>query len=46
MTVADSGILRRRAELLSWWANPLAALAVALLAAHEGREAWHGEDCC
>jgi divalent metal cation (Fe/Co/Zn/Cd) transporter len=32
-----------------WWADPLAALAIAALAANEGREAWRGEacdDCC
>jgi divalent metal cation (Fe/Co/Zn/Cd) transporter len=32
-----------------WWADPLAALAIAVLAANEGREAWRGEicdDCC
>jgi divalent metal cation (Fe/Co/Zn/Cd) transporter len=31
-----------------WWADPLAALAIAVVAAREGREAWRGEscDCC
>ena len=32
-----------------WWADPVAALAIAALAANEGREAWRGEigdDCC
>ena len=32
-----------------WWADPLAALAIAVLAANEGRQAWRGEtcdDCC
>jgi divalent metal cation (Fe/Co/Zn/Cd) transporter len=28
------------------WADPLAALAIAFLAAREGREAWRGDDCC
>lgn len=28
------------------WADPIAALGIALLAAREGREAWRGEDCC
>lgn len=29
------------------WADPLAAIAIAFLAAREGREAWRGEtDCC
>lgn len=29
-----------------WWADPVAALAVAALVAKEGREAWEGRDCC
>lgn len=29
-----------------WWADPVAALAVAALVAKEGREAWQGKDCC
>jgi divalent metal cation (Fe/Co/Zn/Cd) transporter len=32
-----------------WWADPVAALAIAALALNEGREAWRGEtcdDCC
>lgn len=32
-----------------WWADPLAAIAIAVLAVNEGREAWRGEscdDCC
>lgn len=29
-----------------WWADPLAALAIAALAVREGREAWRGESCC
>lgn len=28
------------------WADPLAALGIALLAVREGRDAWRGEDCC
>jgi divalent metal cation (Fe/Co/Zn/Cd) transporter len=33
--------------MLGWsWADPVAALGIALLAAREGREAWRGEDCC
>ncbi|MDA8318995.1 MAG: cation transporter [Actinomycetota bacterium] len=32
---------------LGWWqADPVAALAVALFAVREGREAWHGELAC
>jgi divalent metal cation (Fe/Co/Zn/Cd) transporter len=29
-----------------WWADPIAALAVAYFAVREGREAWHGELTC
>lgn len=32
-----------------WWADPIATLAIAVLAANEGRQAWRGEtcdDCC
>jgi len=28
-----------------WWADPAAALIIALLAVREGREAWHGRKC-
>jgi divalent metal cation (Fe/Co/Zn/Cd) transporter len=29
-----------------WWADPVAALAVAALAVKEGRDAWRGDACC
>ena len=29
-----------------WWADPLAALAIAALIVREGREAWRGKACC
>ncbi len=29
-----------------WWADPVAALAVAGFVAREGREAWRGDHCC
>jgi divalent metal cation (Fe/Co/Zn/Cd) transporter len=29
-----------------WWADPVAALAIAALAAKEGRDAWQGRACC
>jgi divalent metal cation (Fe/Co/Zn/Cd) transporter len=29
-----------------WWADPLAALAIAVVALKEGREAWRGDACC
>jgi hypothetical protein len=29
-----------------WWADPAAALVIAAVALHEGRESWRGESCC
>jgi divalent metal cation (Fe/Co/Zn/Cd) transporter len=29
-----------------WWADPVTALAIAAIAAREGRESWRGEACC
>jgi divalent metal cation (Fe/Co/Zn/Cd) transporter len=29
-----------------WWADPIAALVIAGVAAREGRQAWSGETCC
>lgn len=29
-----------------WWADPIAALVIAGVAAREGRQAWRGETCC
>jgi hypothetical protein len=29
-----------------WWADPLAALGIAAVAAKEGRQSWRGEGCC
>lgn len=29
-----------------WWADPVAAYGIAILAVREGREAWRGDDCC
>jgi divalent metal cation (Fe/Co/Zn/Cd) transporter len=28
-----------------WWADPVAALVMTVFLAHEGREAWRGEEC-
>jgi divalent metal cation (Fe/Co/Zn/Cd) transporter len=34
-------------SLLGWtWADPIAALVIAVVAVKEGREAWRGDDCC
>jgi divalent metal cation (Fe/Co/Zn/Cd) transporter len=33
--------------VLGWaWIDPVIGLVLAAVAIHEGREAWHGEDCC
>jgi divalent metal cation (Fe/Co/Zn/Cd) transporter len=29
-----------------WWADPVVAVAIAVVAVKEGREAWRGEHCC
>ena len=29
-----------------WWLDAVAALLIAYVAVREGRELWHGEDCC
>jgi divalent metal cation (Fe/Co/Zn/Cd) transporter len=29
-----------------WWADPIAAVVIAVLISREGREAWNGRDCC
>jgi divalent metal cation (Fe/Co/Zn/Cd) transporter len=39
------GGLILNATLDWWWADPIAALAIAVLAANEGREAWRGDTC-
>ncbi|MGY5884367.1 cation transporter [Modestobacter lacusdianchii] len=34
-------------SLFGWsWADPVAALVIAVVAVREGREAWSGDDCC
>ena len=38
--------LTANAALGWWWADPLAALVIAAVAVHEGREAWRGQACC
>lgn len=30
----------------AWWLDPVIALGVAGVAVREGRESWHGGDCC
>jgi hypothetical protein len=29
-----------------WWADPVVALGLAVIAVREGREALHGQTCC
>jgi divalent metal cation (Fe/Co/Zn/Cd) transporter len=38
--------LAANAALGWWWADPAAALIIAVLAVSEGREAWRGDICC
>lgn len=38
--------LALNATLGWWWADPVVGLAIAGVAANEGREAWRGEGCC
>ena len=38
--------LAANAALGWWWADPVAALAIAVVAVKEGREAWRGDACC
>ena len=38
--------LALNAALGWWWADPVAALALAVIIAREGRDAWRGESCC
>lgn len=45
-----SGVLLVGLVLNAWlgwsWADPVAALVIAAVAAREGREAWRGDTCC
>lgn len=44
-TVLLAGLLLN--ALLGWsWADPIAALVIAAVALHEGRQAWYGQRCC
>lgn len=38
--------LALRATVGWTWADPVAAIGIAILAAREGREAWRGDTCC
>jgi divalent metal cation (Fe/Co/Zn/Cd) transporter len=46
LSVALLAGLLANAILGWWWADPLAALVIAGVAAREGRESWRGEGCC
>ena len=46
LSVALLAGLLANALLGWWWADPAAALVIAGVALHEGRETWKGEDCC
>ncbi|MGZ5309834.1 MAG: cation transporter, partial [Solirubrobacterales bacterium] len=38
--------LTANAVLGWWWADPVAALGIAAFALREGRNSWHGKQCC
>jgi divalent metal cation (Fe/Co/Zn/Cd) transporter len=46
LSVVLLGGLLLNAWLGWWWADPLAGLAIAAVAAREGYQAWQGEGCC
>ena len=46
LSVILLGGLALNASVGWWWADPLAAVGIAVLAAREGRAAWRGEACC
>ena len=46
LSVILLGGLALNATVGWWWADPIAAIAIAGLAAREGREIWHGDPCC
>ena len=46
LSIAALGGLSVNALWGWWWADPVAALVMALLIAREGREAWEGRGCC
>jgi divalent metal cation (Fe/Co/Zn/Cd) transporter len=46
LAVAVLGGLAANAVFGWWWADPVAALFIAAVAAKEGRESWRGEGCC
>ena len=46
LSIAALGGLGLNALWHWWWADPIAALVMALLITREGREAWAGRDCC
>ena len=46
LSVALLAGLLANALLGWWWADPVAALAIAAVAVKEGRESWRGEGCC
>ena len=46
LAVAVLAGLVLNAALGWWWADPAAALVIAVVAVREGLESWRGEDCC
>lgn len=46
LSIVTLGGIGLNAVLGWWWADPVAALGMTVFLVREGREAWHGEDCC
>lgn len=46
LSVATLSGLALNAAFGWWWADPVAALAIAIFIGREAREAWAGRDCC
>lgn len=46
LSIAALAGVTLNAALGWWWADPVAALGIAVLVIREGKEAWEGRECC
>lgn len=46
ISLAVLAALVLNASLGWWWADPIAGLVIAAIAAREGRQTWRGDSCC
>lgn len=46
LSIAALAGVTLNATLGWWWADPVAALGIAVLVIREGKEAWEGRECC